>query len=443
MSSTPRKLDTGYRWAEAILRRVSATTWAFLSSTYTPIDRSVAIASLAEGGGLSVGYSVLTILSAAIAVLGLLLSSPAVIIGAMLISPLMGPIVLFGYSLAMLDQKLVLRSLLAITAGTALAIGVTSAIVWLSPLQTATPEILSRTNPNFFDLLVAIFSGAAGAYAAVHRKGETLVGVAIATALMPPLAVVGFGLATGNSAIRDGAAGLFMTNLLAIGLTASVVAKLFGFGSRTSGRAAFWQGAAIVAVFVVLSIPLGLSLKQIATEAVETEKIRAVLHAYFPDDGDRIYSVNVAFPKNRPIEIEALVLVKNVVVGATGTLQQRLRDALQAPVILSLSQVPLRPHATPDEQSMEALEHRLEHMPTAPPPPRPPPDMSEIVAIRTSLPLLDISSDSQTKRAVLHIGQTYPAKLADLQSAVSTLRKAYPAWTFGLDENAYYPSMES
>ena len=200
------------------------------------VDQAEVLEHLREDGGLSVRYGILTALSCAIAILGLLLSSPAVIIGAMLISPLMTPIMLFGFSLATLDQRLVRQSLTAIAVGTLLAIVQSMAIVWLSPLKSATPEILARTSPNFFDLLVAIFSALAGAYAVSQRKGETIVGVAIATALMPPLAVIGYGIATRDWAIFSGAGGLFMTNLLAIGLTASIVAKVFGFGAHNASR---------------------------------------------------------------------------------------------------------------------------------------------------------------------------------------------------------------
>ncbi|HEY5237043.1 MAG TPA: DUF389 domain-containing protein, partial [Rhizomicrobium sp.] len=246
-------------------------------------------------------YAMLTALSCAIAVLGLLLSSPAVIIGAMLISPLMGPIILFGFSLALLDQPLAFRSFVAVAIGTLLAVGLSALIVWLSPLQSVTPEILSRTRPNFFDLLVAIFSAVAGAYAVVQRKGETIMGVAIATALMPPLAACSFGLATANWAIFKGAGGLFMTNLLAIALTACLVAKFFGFGAHNSRHSTFWQTVSIVVVFVVLSIPLGLSLKRIAGEAVQTSKVRSTLQGYFEESsGLRRSVLQAAIPCSIP-----------------------------------------------------------------------------------------------------------------------------------------------
>jgi uncharacterized membrane protein len=128
---------------------------------------------LAEEGVLTGRYIFMTVMACGIVILGLLLSSPAVIIGAMLISPLMSPIMLMGFSLAI---------------GTAVALGTSFLIVLISPLTENTSEILARARPNFFDLLVAVFSGLAGGYAVIHRKGETIVGVAIAAVVFLPTA---------------------------------------------------------------------------------------------------------------------------------------------------------------------------------------------------------------------------------------------------------------
>ena len=130
----------------------------------------------------------MTMMSAGIAVLGLLLSSPAVVIGAMLISPLMNPILGLGFSLALFDFAELRRSLSALAIGATAALLFTAFIVLVSPLKAPTAEILARTRPNLFDLLVALFAALAGTFAIIRGRGETIVGVAIATALMPPLA---------------------------------------------------------------------------------------------------------------------------------------------------------------------------------------------------------------------------------------------------------------
>ncbi len=397
------------------------------------VDQQAVLSHLREDGGLSVRYGVLTALSCAIAILGLLLSSPAVVIGAMLISPLMTPIMLFGFSLATLNHHLVKRSLKAIAVGTLLAIAQSAAIVWLSPLKTATPEILARTQPNFFDLLVAIFSAIAGAYAVSQRKGETIVGVAIATALMPPLAVIGYGIATLNWPIFSGAGGLFMTNLLAIGLTASVVAKVFGFGAHNAAETNYWHAAGIVVMFAVLSIPLGLSLKEIAGQAVTTAKARAALEQYFAGRSAHLYGVTVTFPNGRPVEVEALALVQTPRPGAETQLQSMLSQKLGTKVALSLSQMPIEQHESLDRQAVDDLVRRateaqaLKLAAAAQPKPA---AMTEIAAAKTGISRLQISEDGDAKKLMLRADERDPDRLAALRAAVEGLAHGHPQWSF-------------
>lgn len=263
-----------------------------------------------DEGALSGRYVFMNVMSCGIAILGLLLSSPAVVIGAMLISPLMGPIMLMGFSLAILDLKALRRAVITLAAGVGVSLATAFLIVFLSPLTEITTEILARSRPNFFDLLVAVFSGLAGGYAAIHRKGETIVGVAIATALMPPLAVTGYGLASTHFQIAGGAFFLFMTNLLAIALSVTVLARFYGFGERHSPRHARWQNALIVGVFVALSIPLGLSLRDIAYEARVRDVAREALIAPFNGAEARVTDFDVTFPRSGPnrINVRATVL---------------------------------------------------------------------------------------------------------------------------------------
>ena len=163
--------------------------------------------------------------SAGIATLGLVLNSPAVVIGAMLISPLIGPIIGAGLALATADLYLGLKSFFNLLASVAAAIAISAFVVWLLPLHTATTEILSRTRPNLLDLGVALLSGLAGSLL-VFRRGSSsaLPGVAIAVALMPPLCACGFGFGSGPQwPIVMGAGLLFLTNLAAIVTTAFLV----------------------------------------------------------------------------------------------------------------------------------------------------------------------------------------------------------------------------
>lgn len=166
-----------------------------------------------------------------IASVGLNVNSTAVIIGAMLISPLMGPIVGAGFGLATNDLQLLRRSVrnLLIAAGVAL---LTSTLYFtISPLEDVQSELLARTRPTLYDVLIALFGGGAGAVAGSRRtnKGNVVPGVAIATALMPPLCTAGFGLAQGNWTFFIGALHLFLINALFICLATLGFARLMHF----------------------------------------------------------------------------------------------------------------------------------------------------------------------------------------------------------------------
>lgn len=193
---------------------------------YIELSRSAAIKDLA--------YWLQILFSCGIATIGLILSSPAVIIGAMLISPLMGPILAAGLSLTVGDLVLGVRSAVKLALSCAVAIGFAMFLVWLLPFKEMTQEIAARTRPNTLDLVVALFSGAVGSVATckdVKGVATSIPGVAIAVALMPPLCVVGYGLGVWYStgAVADGmgvARGgglLFLTNLVAIIFTAMLV----------------------------------------------------------------------------------------------------------------------------------------------------------------------------------------------------------------------------
>lgn len=174
-----------------------------------------------------VGFWVLLVLSVAIATLGVLADSTAVVIGAMLVAPLMTPIM--GVSVAIVNgwMRRVSTSFATIVGGVAVAIGVSWIIAaWtpqLIPLSSNT-QVLSRVSPTLIDLMIAVAAGAAGAYATIDKRvSSSITGVAIAVALVPPLAVVGVTLKDGSGSDALGAFLLFATNLVSIILVASVV----------------------------------------------------------------------------------------------------------------------------------------------------------------------------------------------------------------------------
>jgi uncharacterized hydrophobic protein (TIGR00271 family) len=168
-----------------------------------------------------------------IASVGLNTNSTAVIIGAMLVSPLMGPIVGLGYGIGIVDFALVRRSLanLAIAAGISL---LTSTLYFmLTPLDEAQSELLARTTPSLWDVLIALAGGLAGIIGQTRReKSNVIPGVAIATALMPPLCTAGYGLANGNWSVFGGAFYLFSINCVFIAFAAVVVIEFLRLPHR-------------------------------------------------------------------------------------------------------------------------------------------------------------------------------------------------------------------
>lgn len=165
-----------------------------------------------------------------IASVGLNVNSTAVIIGAMLISPLMGPIVGMGLGLGIYDYELIKTSLRNLGYAVAISL-VTSALYFvITPLSEVQSELLARTQPTFFDVMIAFFGGAAGIVASSRRqRGNAVPGVAIATALMPPLCTAGFGIATGNLSYLAGALYLFVINCVFICVSTFIFVRYLRF----------------------------------------------------------------------------------------------------------------------------------------------------------------------------------------------------------------------
>lgn len=165
-----------------------------------------------------------------IASLGLNVNSTAVIIGAMLVSPLMGPIMGMGFGMAINDLSLLRKSISSYLFAAGVGLATSTVYFFLSPINDAHSEILARTAPNIYDVLIALFGGLAGMLATSSRlKGNVIPGVAIATALMPPLCTAGYGLATWQFNFFFGAFYLFLINTVFISLATLVTARLLKF----------------------------------------------------------------------------------------------------------------------------------------------------------------------------------------------------------------------
>ena len=213
----------------------------------------------------------------------------------MLISPLMGPIIGFGFGLALFDFAEIRRSLLSLAVGASLAVLFCALIVLHFAACRPSPARSRRAPVPICSISASRSSpGLAGTYAMIRGRHGAIVGVAIAVALMPPLAVMGFGLATWNLPILGGSTFLFLTNLMAIGISAAVLARLYGFGQRLSPRQTGMQALLIVGTLLAFAVPLGLALRQIAWETLATRQAREAVTERFGEDAGSASSRSIS-----------------------------------------------------------------------------------------------------------------------------------------------------
>ena len=292
--TTPRRVAVESAAAVAVVKRQASlltrlTRWIWwrlfnILPTLTTDERREIQKSIYRGARSRIDFFLMTALSAAIAAFGLLLNSPAVIIGAMLVAPLMSAIVGIGLGVVLGGAELLRQSILTTLRGVLLAIAVGAVIGFLHPDTIPTAEILNRVRPGVLDLGVAIASGAAGAYAVCRRDvSASLAGVAVAVALVPPLAVVGIGISMLRWDITFGALLLFSTNLIAIASAGGLIFLLLGF-APPSGQRARWailrRGAlGELVMLAVIAIVLTVLTWQGQVQAQNREAIYAAVTA--------------------------------------------------------------------------------------------------------------------------------------------------------------------
>jgi len=231
------------------------------------LDREGTIVNIKSNHSVTGADAWLLMASIMIASLGLDLNSPAVIIGAMLISPLMSPILGIGLSLGIRDERTMISSLKSFAVAIGIAIVTSTLYFLLSPFGNVTSEILGRTQPTLLDVLVAFFGGLAGIISGSRKdKSNAIPGVAIATALMPPLCTAGYGLASANWEYFFGAIYLFLINGIFIALATGVVVKYFlHFPMKTyidekKEKRARWAIFFLVVLTIVPSVFVGINV---------------------------------------------------------------------------------------------------------------------------------------------------------------------------------------
>ena len=258
-ASIKRASTLRYFW-----RRAQPTRW---HSGLSKSDYADLYDGLRCGSYLSVDFLVMLGLAAVVASMGLLQDSPAVVIGSMLLAPLMTPMLGCGLALAQANPTLGNRALLSVATGLCGTLVVSAFIGWLTPGLDLTPQVIARASPTALDFLVAVASAAAAAYALARPNlVGSIAGVAIATALVPPLCSAGLALAYQEFVIARGAALLFGTNFVAIVLSAAVTFRVIGVRAGVfHSRHRVWVrriGAVMTISAVLISIPLHIALQR-------------------------------------------------------------------------------------------------------------------------------------------------------------------------------------
>ena len=233
----------------------------------------------------SFGFFVLLVTSTIIASFGLIANNTAVVIGAMIVAPLMNPILSMAYGISIGNSLLIRRSLVTLVIGSGVVVITASVITWCMPIRVLGSEIMARTSPNLIDLMIAIAAGVAGAFSLTRKRiASSIAGVAIAVALVPPLCVSGIGLmlepeisarfARGvirglNHEVATGSFLLFLANLIGITFAASLTFLSQSYGSIKRSWLAL---VAWLALIVLICIPLSSSLRKFfLTKKIENE----------------------------------------------------------------------------------------------------------------------------------------------------------------------------
>jgi uncharacterized hydrophobic protein (TIGR00271 family) len=249
-------------------------------------ERKEVIAEIAPTASPGFDFFLLVVLSCSIATLGLVTNSPAVIIGAMLLAPLMSPIIGIGLASIIGDEKLIKSSASALLIGAGLAILLSFLMTLVNrflpfvALQELPAEVLARIRPTPFDLVIALAGGLAAAYAMTRPNlSAALPGVAIATALMPPLCTIGIGIGLNRWDVAGGASLLFITNTITIAFASALVFFLRGFSAevRRAGQRLPRSLVLSAALVVILLVPLSYYGIKFFSDASENRLINTVV----------------------------------------------------------------------------------------------------------------------------------------------------------------------
>lgn len=261
-----------------------------------------------------------------IASLGLNVNSTAVIIGAMLISPLMGPIIGMGLAVGIADLKLFKRALTNYLIKTVISVVTATIYFTISPITEAQSELLARTSPTLYDVLIALFGGAAGILAiSTKSKNNVIPGVAIATALMPPLCTAGYGLAVSNTSYFFGAFYLYFINTVFIAFTTCIGVRLLHFHRKKfvdrekMKRVNYY----IISIVIITMLPAGYMTWSIIKQSVIENNIEKFVRDELDNSGTYIISHEY---DSKTKTLNVVAIGKPISVGAIAKAQKSMAD---------------------------------------------------------------------------------------------------------------------
>ena len=315
-------IKTGNLPNEAELLKAPSSRLPFFS--YASEDRFRELfVSLRQDAQTSGNYIALMVLSTMLATVGLYLDSAAVIIGAMLLAPLMAPLVSVSMGILRADDKLFTSALKTIAVGVVIALAAAALTTRGFSAKPVTHEMLGRLNPTLLDLAVAVFSGIAAAYAKSHKEiAQNLAGVAIAVALVPPLAVAGIGLGRGDMLFFVKAFLLFLTNMVGITLAAMFTFRVIGFSPVVRNK----RGMGVMLVMLALiSVPLYAAYTRVVDQILFEQSAG---HVRYLVNGKYVIvrEAKIVSSRGGLLEVDAVLLVREPL---TREDLQRLKEKVQ------------------------------------------------------------------------------------------------------------------
>jgi uncharacterized hydrophobic protein (TIGR00271 family) len=305
LSGLPRTIALARRGASLIVKQPETApsyllrkAWQAFSDPFpnlTDRERTAVYSGMRHSARADIDFYVLMFLASLIATMGLLLNSSAVIIGAMLVAPLMSPILAIAHGIVHGNEYMIRRGFSSSFRGVLTAVGIAAVVTALLPEFAVTPEILARTEPSLLDLIVALCAGVAAAYGVCRKSvAAALPGVAISVSLVPPLCVTGYGIGSNDFGIAAGSFLLFVTNFCSVVLFGALVFLLLGFRpSQNAQSGKVKQGMiGVTASLIILLIPLTLTTSQTLRKGRLEAKIASLFRTNLAKDL-RLVSVDI------------------------------------------------------------------------------------------------------------------------------------------------------